>query len=72
MEPNTEATPTPFCFFLNPICSIWKEPLLKARYHYQNQEWQIEQGCHTRYIMKHLDQTDIRTYRLEDKLRNTS
>lgn len=57
----------PSLFFLNPVCSIWKEPLLTARYHFQYQTWQIEQGCHTRHIMPHLDQTRIETYRLDKK-----
>lgn len=58
---------TPPVFFLNPVCSIWKEPLLRARYHFKDQTWQIERGCHTRHIMAHLDQTKIQTYRLDER-----
>ena len=58
----------PSCFVLNPVCSIWKKPLLKARYRSTNNTWEIEQGCHTRYIMQHLDKTNIKTYRLDKEM----
>ena len=60
-----EQKEVPYCFYLNPICSIWKEPLLKARYYCDDQGWKIERGCHRRYIMAHLDHSDIKTYRLD-------
>lgn len=50
---------------LNPIFSMWPEPLLAARYNRANDEWQIETGCVRRYIMAHLDQTDIKKYCLD-------
>ena len=54
----------PLYLNLNPVFSIWSKPLLQDEYTLRDGNWVIEKGCHKRYIMAHLDQTDIKNYRL--------
>ena len=62
----------PFYFNLNPVCSIWPEPLIKARYQLYDNIWRIEKGCERRYIMSFVDQNDIKSYKVEPFLRKKS
>ena len=62
----------PFYFNLNPVCSIWPEPLLKSVYKQYDTTWKIEKGCEKRYIMSFVDQKDIKSYKIGSFLRKKS
>lgn len=54
----------PLYLNLNPIFSIWPEPLLKDEYKLVDGNWVIEKGCHKRYIMPYHDKNSIEPYRI--------
>ena len=59
----------PLYLNLNPVFSLWPKPLLADEYCLQDKVWVIKEGTVKRYLMNHIDKTDVKNYRIQGFLR---